>query len=158
MGSIKKKTGLYYIVNTVLVALLFVILLVLINTGVINRYNTQILTFVCINIILAVSLNLVTGILGQLVLGHAGFMLVGAYASALFTKNIGLPLSVSFPISLMLGGLLAAAFGVIIGIPALRLKGDYLAIITLGFGKLYALFHITLRLQTERKHLTALSL
>ena len=153
MGSIKKKTGLYYIVNTVLVALLFVILLVLINTGVINRYNTQILTFVCINIILAVSLNLVTGILGQLVLGHAGFMLVGAYASALFTKNIGLPLSVSFPISLMLGGLLAAAFGVIIGIPALRLKGDYLAIITLGFGEIIRVVSYNLEITNGAKAL-----
>ena len=77
-----------------------------------------------------------TGILGQLVLGHAGFMLVGAYASALFTKNVGMALPISFPISLVLAGLLAALFGVIIGIPALRLRGDYLAIITLGFGEI----------------------
>ena len=134
MGALKKKTGVAYAVNAVLVVILFVVLLVLIDSGTLNRYNTTIITNLCINVILAVSLNLVTGILGQLVLGHAGFMLAGAYAAALFTKNIGLPLSISLPIGLVLGGLLAAVFGVVIGIPALRLRGDYLAIITLGFG------------------------
>ena len=136
MGALKKKTGVAYAVNAVLVVILFVVLLVLIDSGTLNRYNTTIITNLCINVILAVSLNLVTGILGQLVLGHAGFMLAGAYAAALFTKNIGLPLSISLPIGLVLGGLLAAVFGVVIGIPALRLRGDYLAIITLGFGEI----------------------
>lgn len=136
MGALKKKTGVYYGVNAILTVILFAVLLFLIDSGTLSRYNTTILTNVCINVILAVSLNLVTGILGQLVLGHAGFMLVGAYAAALFTKNIGLPLSVSLPIGLILGGLLAAVFGVVIGIPALRLRGDYLAIITLGFGEI----------------------
>ena len=108
MGALKKKTGVAYAVNAVLVVILFVVLLVLIDSGTLNRYNTTIITNLCINVILAVSLNLVTGILGQLVLGHAGFMLAGAYAAALFTKNIGLPLSISLPIGLVLGGLLAA--------------------------------------------------
>ena len=85
---------------------------------------------------LAVSLNLVTGFLGQLVLGHAGFMSVGAYSAALFTMHAGLPISVAFPLGLIFGGLVAAIFGVIIGVPALRLRGDYLAIITLGFGEI----------------------
>lgn len=136
MGFLKKKTGVYYLINTVLVLLLFFGLLILSKTGVISRTNTGIITLICINIILAVSLNLVTGILGQLVLGHAGFMLIGAYTSALFTMNVGLDLKIAFPISLILAGLMAAVFGVIIGIPALRLKGDYLAIITLGFGEI----------------------
>lgn len=91
---------------------------------------------VCINVILAVSLNLATGFLGQLVLGHAGFMSVGAYSAALFTMYSGLPTVVSFPLALLVGGIVAAAFGVIIGVPALRLKGDYLAILTLGFGEI----------------------
>ncbi len=146
MGALKKKTGVAYAVNAVLVVILFVVLLVLIDSGTLNRYNTTIITNLCINVILAVSLNLVTGILGQLVLGHAGFMLAGAYAAALFTKNIGLPLSISLPIGLVLGGLLAAVFGVVIGIPALRLRGDYLAIITLGFGEIIRVVSINLKI------------
>ena len=77
-----------------------------------------------------------SGFLGQLVLGHAGFMSVGAYAAALFTMYSGLPTMASFPLALLIGGIVAAAFGVIIGVPALRLKGDYLAILTLGFGEI----------------------
>lgn len=73
-------------------------------------------------------------------------MLAGAYAAALFTKNIGLPLSISLPIGLVLGGLLAAVFGVVIGIPALRLRGDYLAIITLGFGEIIRVVSINLKI------------
>ena len=146
MGALKKKTGVAYAGNAVLVVILFVVLLVLIDSGTLNRYNTTIITNLCINVILAVSLNLVTGILGQLVLGHAGFMLAGAYAAALFTKNIGLPLSISLPIGLVLGGLLAAVFGVVIGIPALRLRGDYLAIITLGFGEIIRVVSINLKI------------
>ena len=136
MGALKKKTRTYYLINLLLVITLFAVLLVLINNGTINSYVTGILTLVCVNVIMAVSLNLVTGILGQLVLGHAGFMLVGAYACALFTKNSGLPLVISFPIGLLMAGVLAAIFGVAVGLPALRLRGDYLAIITLGFGEI----------------------
>lgn len=131
-----KKKGMSYIVTLAAVVVLYALLAVLIDTGVINRYYAGILTMVFINIILAVSLNLATGFLGQLVLGHAGFMSVGAYAAALFTMHSGLPTAISFPLALLLGGLVAAAFGVIIGIPALRLRGDYLAIITLGFGEI----------------------
>jgi ABC-type branched-chain amino acid transport system, permease component len=134
-GSSKKKL-ISYAVNLAIVLVLYFIFSSLINAGVINSYFSDILTMVCINVILAVSLNMVTGLLGQLVLGHAGFMLVGAYAAALFTLHSGLPLSIAFPIGLILGGLVAAVFGVLIGVPALRLRGDYLAIITLGFGEI----------------------
>ena len=136
MASISKRKKISYAVNLAIVILLYVLLSVLIRAGVINSYYSDILTMVCINVILAVSLNIVTGLLGQLVLGHAGFMLVGAYAAALFTLHSNLPLPVAFPIGLVLGGLAAALSGVIIGVPALRLKGDYLAIITLGFGEI----------------------
>lgn len=131
-----KKKAISYLVNLVLVVALYFVLSTLINVGILDSYISDLLTMVCINVILAVSLNMVTGLLGQLVLGHAGFMLVGAYAAALFTLHSGLPLPISFPIGLVLGGLVAALFGVIIGVPALRLKGDYLAIITLGFGEI----------------------
>ncbi|MEG0616375.1 MAG: branched-chain amino acid ABC transporter permease [Oscillospiraceae bacterium] len=131
-----KNRKLSYITNLVLVLGVFGVLYYLIATGVINRYMSGIITMVFINIILTVSLNLASGYLGQLVLGHAGFMSVGAYAAALFSMYSGLPVSVSLPLGIVLGGLVAAVFSVIIGIPALRLRGDYLAIITLGFGEI----------------------
>lgn len=131
----EKKLG-FCLLNAGLVLALFLLLFIFVRTGVVNAYYSYILTNVCINVALAVSLNIVTGFLGQLVLGHAGFMLVGAYAAALFTINSGLDIAVSFPLGLLLGGITAAVFGVIIGVPALRLRGDYLAIITLGFGEI----------------------
>lgn len=131
-----KSKKISYAVTLVLVVGLYALLAFLIGNGTINPYYGGILTMVCINIILTVSLNLASGFLGQLVLGHAGFMSVGAYSAALFTMNSGLPVALSFPIALLLGGVVAALFGVVIGIPALRLKGDYLAIITMGFGEI----------------------
>lgn len=136
MPGISKKKILSYVVNLAIVLLLYVVISTLISRRIINSYYSDIINMMLINIILAVSLNLVTGLLGQLVLGHAGFMLVGAYSAALFTLNVKLPLAVSFPIALIIGGLAAALSGLIIGIPALRLRGDYLAIITLGFGEI----------------------
>lgn len=130
------KKGISYAVNLGLVILGYGILFLLIQCGVINRYYEGLLINIGINIILAVSLNLVTGFLGQLVLGHAGFMSVGAYAAALFTLHSGLPQAVAFPLALLVGMLAAALVGFLIGIPALRMKGDYLAIITLGFGEI----------------------
>ena len=132
----KQKKWLSNVIILILVLALYVILSVLIQANIINPYYSGILTMVCINVILAVRLNLATGFLGQLVLGHAGFMSVGAYAAALFTMYSGLPTMASFPLALLIGGIVAAAFGVIIGVPALRLKGDYLAILTLGFGEI----------------------
>lgn len=119
---------------------LFVIFLLVINGiitgGTISNYYSKVIMLIGINIILAVSLNVATGYLGQLPLGHAGFMAVGAYASAIFMKATALPAFAAIPIGLIIGGLVAAIFGLIIGIPALRLRGDYLAIITLGFGEI----------------------
>lgn len=131
-----KKKLRTYLVNLAIVAVIYVILLLLIERGVINRYYSGIINMICINIMLAVSLNLATGFLGQLVLGHAGFMAVGAYTAALITLNAGITGGVGFFLSLLAGGVAAAIAGVIIGIPALRLRGDYLAIITLGFGEI----------------------
>jgi len=131
-----KKIQGSYLLNLLFIAAVFTVLFILQKTGLINKFYLSILIMILINIVLTVSLNLATGFLGQLTLGHAGFMSVGAYASALFTMKSGLPTTISFPIALLLGGLVAALFGIIIGIPALRLKGDYLAIITLGFGEI----------------------
>ncbi len=125
-----------YIVSAILVIGLFILLLGMINSGMISRYQQGILNFICINIILAVSLNITVGCLGQITLGHAGFMSIGAYASALFTKSGIIPGVTGYLVGLLIGGLLALLVGVIIGIPGLRLKGDYLAIITLAFGEI----------------------
>ncbi|NBQ55001.1 MAG: hypothetical protein EBU49_15675, partial [Proteobacteria bacterium] len=104
--------------------------------------------WVPINIILAVSLNLVNGFTGQFSIGHAGFMAVGAYVAAVVTMALGanpawnefvasngIPASAVLPIGLCLGGVAAAGAGYMVGMPSLRLRGDYLAIVTLGFGE-----------------------
>ena len=129
------KMPVRYLINTVLVALLF-IGLQLLSANMLSTYQNKVLLLVGINVILAVSLNVATGYLGQLPLGHAGFMAVGAYTSALFTKYCTWPEPVAFAAGLALGALMACLFGVLIGIPALRLSGDYLAILTLGFGEI----------------------
>lgn len=111
----------------------------------INQYYFQILIYIGINIILASSLNLINGFAGQFSLGHAGFMAVGAYTAAVITSEIGvargsiyaIPV---FALALIAAGFVASLFGLIVGIPSLRLKGDYLAITTLGFGEIIRVF------------------
>ncbi|MEL7566015.1 MAG: branched-chain amino acid ABC transporter permease [Dehalobacterium sp.] len=97
-----------------------------------NKYYSLNMYLMGMNIILAVSLNLVCGVTGQLALGHAGFMAVGAYTSAILTMKFGFP----FVAAILVAGLAAAVMGIIIGLPTLRLKGDYLAIATLGMGEI----------------------
>lgn len=116
-----------------------------------NAYTLQIINLIGINAIMAVSLNLITGHTGQFSLGHAGFMAVGAYASAAFTYFFhphlqaihflelfpsGIVEPVFFLLALIFGGLVAAFFGLLVGIPTLRLRGDYLAMATLGLGEI----------------------
>ena len=107
----------------------------------INAYYYQIIMYIGINIILATSLNLINGFAGQFSLGHAGFMALGAYTASMVTTSLRvIPSDATsyaiFPIALILGGVVAAIAGLIVGIPSLRLKGDYLAITTLGFGEI----------------------
>src|ERR1700679_1297177 len=113
----------------------------------IDPYFPDVMTGVGINIILAVSLNLVNGYIGQFSLGHAGFMSVGAYLSAAVTILLGprllgadggtaLGQGMLFLGALVVGGLGSATAGLVVGIPSLRLKGDYLALVTLGFGEI----------------------
>lgn len=125
-----------YLINAVLFALFLLGGSLLISGGVLSGYYSKVVVKIGIYIILAVSLNVATGYLGQLPLGHAGFMAVGAYASAIFMTRLGLRGQGAFAVAAVLGGLAAAMAGFLIGIPALRLKGDYLAIITLGFGEI----------------------
>ncbi len=133
-----KKRALASLCTLIVVACAFFVMRGLIEQGIITSGNVSLINFIGINIIAAVSLNLVTGVLGQLVLGHAGFMLVGAYTAAIFVNTMegSLELTMALPVGLALAGLVSAVFGIAIGIPALRLRGDYLAIITLGFGEI----------------------
>lgn len=113
-----------------------------IDAKLINPYYAHVLTIMCIFIVGAVSLNLINGICGQFSLGHAGFMAVGAYTAAIITKNPELivPAMISgnarFFLATLLGGLMAGFIGLLVGLPSLRLRGDYLAITTLGFGEI----------------------
>jgi branched-chain amino acid transport system permease protein len=117
---------------------------------IIDRYYKGILILMQINIILAISLNLINGVTGMLSLGHAGFMAVGAYASALLsiwlTKSGFVPPALQFPLVLIAGGLVAAFIGLFIGVPTLRLRGDYLAIATLGFGEIIRVVILNLKI------------
>ncbi len=134
----KIPTPTKYLINAVLTVLFLAIGTHLMNAGTFTRATTAIIQQIGIYIILAISLNMVVGYLGQLPLGHSGFMAVGAYAAALFWKatQSTMPSFLSILLGLIVAGLVAAVFGVIIGIPALRLQGDYLAIITLGFSEI----------------------
>ena len=107
----------------------------------ISPYYYQIIIYIGINIILASSLNIINGFAGQFSLGHAGFMAIGAYTSAVITSSARLSVgsAASYPVfalALIAGGLMASIFGLLVGIPSLRLKGDYLAITTLGLGEI----------------------
>ena len=137
MEKLKNIKWNHYL-NYIVVAAVTVIFAILSLTGVIESSDKYLLEKVAIAITLAVSLSMVVGFLGELSLGHAGFMCIGAYlggkASVILEPVLG-----EWPaliISLILGGVVAAVFGIIIGLPALRLRGDYLAIVTLAFGEI----------------------
>lgn len=131
MQGMKNKWG-RFLIDVVILVVLFTAVQYAISTGLLNQYYQVNLTSMCINIILAVSLNLINGFTGQLSLGHAGFMAIGAYASVVMTQMF----NQSFIIGLLAACAFAALAGFIIGVPTLRLKGDYLAIATLAFGEI----------------------
>lgn len=132
----EKSVRKSYFINSIVILLSVVGVIVLGQVGVLNNYYQGILIVAGINIIAASSLNLATGYMGQLALGHAGFMAIGAYTAALFALHTDFPPMVKLVGGILLGASLAGAFGILIGIPALRLKGDYLGIVTLGFGEI----------------------
>lgn len=133
-----KKSTINNLITYALLIIGFAVMQVKITDGSMSRHMNSLLIPLCTNIILAVSLNLVVGFLGELSLGHAGFMSVGAYAGCLFSIHFEetLPTMIRFPLALIVAGIVAAIFGIIIGIPVLRLSGDYLAIVTLAFGEI----------------------
>jgi len=126
------------------ILLTFAIVQVLMSVGVITSFHEITIATICINIILAVSLNLVTGFTGQFSLGHAGFMSIGAYVCALIVMRYN---SVEgFLLGTLAGALAATIVGILIGIPTLRLKGDYLAIATLGMAEIIRVVFLNLEI------------
>ena len=122
----------------VLVAVVYAVVAYLLYGGNLTRQFSNMLIPISVYIVLAVSLNLVVGLLGELSLGHAGFMSVGLFSGCLVSIALVdvLPMPVRLPLSMLIGGLVAAIFGIAVGLPALRLKGDYLAIVTLACGEI----------------------
>lgn len=125
------KRSAIFIVLTIAV-LLYVPVQLLVHFDIISNFYLNTLITICINIMLAASLHLIIGITGQFSIGHAGFLAVGAYISAICTMNLGLP----FFVAILAAGIVAALAGLIVGFPTLRLRGDYLAIATLGFAEI----------------------
>lgn len=113
---------------------------VLVSVGVLNLFYVQILQQIGINIILAVGLNLIVGFSGQFSLGHAGFMAIGAYAAAIIGSTS--PTYGAFFGAMLVGALLSGVVALLVGIPTLRLKGDYLAVATLGVSEIIRIFII----------------
>ncbi|HEY0426253.1 MAG TPA: branched-chain amino acid ABC transporter permease [Pyrinomonadaceae bacterium] len=141
------------VIGIIVVAVLYVLNATMSSTGFfgvgIDDYQGRLLVFIAINIILATSLNLINGFTGQFSIGHAGFMAIGAYSSAYFSNVYGVGIvkslastgetvstSVALICAVIVGAIVAALMGLIVGIPSLRLKGDYLAIVTLGFAEI----------------------
>lgn len=126
-------------INYIFVAAATVIFAILNSTGGLKTSYANLLVQIGYSIILAVSLNLVVGFLGELSLGHAGFMCIGAYIGTFISIQLNTVIDskvICLIISMLCGGILAAFFGFLVGLPALRLKGDYLAIVTLAFGEI----------------------
>lgn len=144
------------IINTTSIILIYIILVLLIRIGFINNYYEGILIEMGINIILAVSLNLATGYLGQLTLGHAGFMAIGAYTAAILSARMNLPDLPLLLVSIVLSGLLAAFFAFLMAIPVFRLRGDYLAILTLGFGEIIRVIILNMKITGGGKGLSGI--
>lgn len=141
MNKIKEKKWAYFI-NFIALCILFLLFMLLFESQVLGartNYIKGIFTTVCYTIIMVASLNLLTGFMGEFSLGHAGFMSVGAYSSAIITNMLvdkGIPDIFLFIIALLVGGIAAAITGALVGIPALRLRGDYLAIVTIAFAEI----------------------
>ncbi len=125
-------------------ALTFAVIQLLISANIITDYLQATLATICINIILAVSLNLITGFTGQFSLGHAGFMSIGAYVCALITLRI--PTLPGFILGVFAGAATAALIGCLVGLPTLRLRGDYLAIATLGMSEIIRIVFLNMKI------------
>lgn len=135
----ERKTRLTNLITYAVVIIAFVVMQILSSMGMLSKSLQGYLIPICVYIVLAVSLNLVVGISGELSLGHAGFMGVGAFMGVIISSVLKDAVSndlLRLGIAMVSGGLIAGVAGVIVGIPVLRLRGDYLAIVTLAFGEI----------------------
>ncbi|MCR4925980.1 MAG: branched-chain amino acid ABC transporter permease [Clostridiales bacterium] len=136
---LQKKSTRNNLITYGAVIVFYAVFQTLATTGSLKSLYKGLLVPICAYVILAVSLNLTVGILGELSLGHAGFMCIGAYSSVIFSLATHETIKsdfLRFLLALIIGGVCAAIFGIIIGVPILRLSGDYLAIVTLAFGEI----------------------
>ena len=138
MRNLSKTTRSNLITYGMVIAA-YIIVEIFLRADMVSSLMEGLLVPLCVYVILAVSLNLTVGISGELSLGHAGFMCVGAFAGVTFSKCVEEVITSSllrFPLAILVGTAAAALFGILVGIPVLRLKGDYLAIVTLAFGEI----------------------
>lgn len=154
----KKIVNLKNIIKIVAIIAIYILILTLLNGNILSRQYKSIVIPIIVNIILAVSLNLVTGFLGELSLGHAGFMSIGAYTGALISVYSKFPPLPTIIIAMLVGSTIAAVFGFIIGVPVLRLRGDYLAIVTLAFGEIIKSIINSIKFMGGAKGLTKIPL
>lgn len=135
-----------YIINTVALVLLWLVFFVGQKTGLLSNYFVGIIINSCIMVIMATSLNIVAGFLGEMALGHAGLMAIGAYVSAMVSKWFLVPTGLNGTLILIIvaicGGLVAGVIGALISLPSMRLRGDYLGIVTIGFAEIIRIFFI----------------
>ena len=132
MKSLRQSLHKQELLGLGIMVILFVVFYFLFDEEILDDYWETNVILILINIIMSVSLNLINGLTGQFSIGHAGFMAVGAYTSAIITVKLGM----DFPIALIVATVSAAFLGFLIGMPTLRLNGDYLAIATLGLGEI----------------------
>ncbi|MCF0139886.1 MAG: branched-chain amino acid ABC transporter permease [Acidaminococcus fermentans] len=132
MKSLRQSLHKQDLLGLGIMVILFVVFYFLFDEEILDDYWETNVILILINIVMAVSLNLINGLTGQFSIGHAGFMAVGAYTSAIITVKLGM----DFPIALIVATVSAAFLGFLIGMPTLRLNGDYLAIATLGLGEI----------------------
>ena len=132
------KTTKNDLITYAMVILAYIVMQILVSTGHVSSLIQGLLVPFCTYVIVAIALNLTVGILGELSLGHAGFMCVGSFSSAVFSLAFkdAIPSGPRFFIALLIGAVSAALVGFLVGIPVLRLRGDYLAIVTLAFGEI----------------------
>ena len=154
----KKIVNLKNIIKLIAVIAIYILILTLLNGDILSRQYKSLVIPITVNIILAVSLNLVTGFLGELSLGHAGFMSIGAYTGALISTYSKLPPLPTIIIAMLAGSTIAAFFGFLIGVPVLRLRGDYLAIVTLAFGEIIKSIINSIKLMGGAKGLSKIPL
>ena len=139
MNLWKSKTSRRNLITLAIVIAAYVLMQLLSSAGVLSRSISGQLVPICVYIVMALSLNLVVGISGELSLGHAGFMSIGAFSGVIAVASLSDKIGNSvllMLVAMLIGGVLAGIAGVLIGIPVLRLRGDYLAIVTLAFGEI----------------------